>query len=304
VCSAAIRVVRADEIARIAAEHIRRGGAAWMVTFTARHHLHHGLADLYDAMAKGWHRLTTGRAWKGDVRRGMAGIKDQLGMTGYVRSLEVTYGFTNGFHPHLHVLVLTDGETPEGQALAQEFWKTTWTRFLMQRGYEAPSEQFGITWRRVHTPVEAGEYIAKVQDGGGIGNEMARGDLKKGRHKTFTMFELMDYYRQTGDARVIPVWREHEQVTFRRNAITTSHGLRGDYLGDEPELTDEEIVAVDKGGETWALLSPEAAQVVGRNPKLKAHLLDVAEDGGFPALVEAFTALHLAAEFIPPQSAA
>jgi len=44
-----------------------------------------------------WRRTTTGRAGK-DFRK-------LLGIKGTIRALEVTHG-QNGFHPHLHVLLL------------------------------------------------------------------------------------------------------------------------------------------------------------------------------------------------------
>ena len=307
VCAAKIRVVRADEIARIAAEHIRRGGQAWLVTLTARHKDHHELSDLFDAVAQGWRKLTTGGAWLGFPKKGLIGIKAKLGMVGYIRTIEVTYGQVNGFHPHLHVLVLTLDESAEGRALAELHFRKVWERHLVERGYEKPSREIGVTWRKVYTPVEAGEYLAKVQEGGGLGNEMARGDMKngrtaEGRPKTWAMFELMDFFRETGAAWVIKVWRTYEQATYNRRAFTYSRGLRREYLGNEPEKSDVEIATEDKGGEIWVRLENAAARVIGRNPRLMAGLLDVAEDvhagrAQFADLVEAFTACHLEGEF-------
>jgi hypothetical protein len=168
---------------------------------------------------------------------------------------------------------------------------------MVDLGYEAPSADRGIDWQRCTSAAEAGEYIVKIQEGRGLGNEIARGDMKRGRYQTMAMFELMNYFRETGDARVIPRWREYEQATFCRKAITWSNGLRKKYLGDEPELTDEEIAAADKGGVIVARGESNADGMrIARTPGLKTYLMEVLEEDGFPALVQAFTALHLTGE--------
>lgn len=293
VCSAKIRATRADEIARAVAAHMTRdGGTAWMVTLTARHKRHHDLAPLFDAVANGWRKLMSGRAWAGDPKRGVLGERDRLGVRGNIRSMEVTYGTRNGWHPHLHVVLLLDNETGEELAYAIHRWDKTWRAWMKKQGFE-PSKEHGVKWSKVTTPEEAGEYIAKTQEGKHIGNEIARGDFKKGKFSTLAPFELLEYFRQTGDMAVLPVWQEYEQGTHRRRAITWSRGLRAELLGDEPELSDEEVAAEEVGGETWAILPAESLRAIRRVPGLQTRLLDAAENGGFIELVNLLTAYHL-----------
>ncbi|MGW4041171.1 protein rep [Streptomyces sp. NPDC004778] len=296
VCSAKIRATRADEIARAVARHMADGGTAWMVTLTARHKKHHDLADLFDAVANGWRQLMSGRAWAGDPKRGVFGERDRLGVRGNIRSLEITYGTRNGWHPHLHVVLLLNEETGPELAYAIHRWDKVWRAWMKKKGYE-PSKEHGVNWSKVTTPEEAGEYIAKVQEGKGhLGNEMARGDMKAGRLGTLAPFEMLEYLRVTGDAAVVPVWHEYEKATFRRRAITWSRGLRAQLLDDEPELTDEEVAAEEVGGETWALLPAESLRAMRRVPGLQAAILDPAENGGFAELVNLLTAYHLVYE--------
>jgi len=61
-CSAKIRAVRSDEIARAVDAHMKAGGTAWMVTSTARHRSCQSLAPTLDAVAQGFKRLMSGRA--------------------------------------------------------------------------------------------------------------------------------------------------------------------------------------------------------------------------------------------------
>lgn len=296
VCSAKIRATRADEIARAVARHMGEGGTAWMVTLTARHKRHHDLAPLFDAVANGWRKLMSGRAWAGDPKRDFVGERDRLGVRGNIRSLEITYGTRNGWHPHLHVVLLLNNETGEELAYAIHRWDKTWRAWMKKQGFE-PSKEHGVNWSKVTTPEEAGEYIAKVQEGKGhLGNEMARGDMKAGRLGTLAPFEMLEYMRQTGDMAVVPIWHEYEKGTFRRRAITWSRGLRAQLLDDEPELSDEELAAEEVGGETWALLPAESLKAIRRVPGLQAAILDTAENGGFAELVNLLTAYHLVYE--------
>ncbi|MEU7162573.1 protein rep [Streptomyces chrestomyceticus] len=311
VCSAKIRATRADEIARAVANHMitsqpteqatapTAGATAWMVTLTARHKRKHDLAPLFDAVANGWRKLMSGPAWVGDKRRGELGERDLLGVRGYIRSMEVTYGTRNGWHPHLHVVLLLNNETAEQLAYAMDRWDRTWRAFLKKHGFE-PSKEHGVKWSKVTTAEEAGEYIAKVQEGKGhLGSELARGDMKAGRLGTLAPFELLEYFRITGDMAVVPVWQEYEKGTHRRRAITWSRGLRAQLLPDEDELSDEDVAAEEVGGEVWAVMPADSLRAIRRVPGLQARILDTAENGGFVELVNLLTAWHLAWDLGP-----
>jgi len=306
VCSAKIRYRRADEISRAVAEHLRQGGSGWMITLTGRHKVTADFANLFDAVAKGWKSLMTGRAWAGDPKRGVLGEKDHLRVRGWIRSLEVTYGSRNGFHPHLHVVLLLDAvpvdeswEVSAG-ALAHAVlrWRKTWGKWMAKHGYE-PTEEHGVTWSKVLDGEGAGQYVAKLQEGGGLGNELARGDMKKGRFGTLSMFEVLDYLRRTGDAAAVPIWQEYEAGTFGRKAITWSRGLRADLLQDDPEQSDEEVAEEEIGGQIWMMFSAEMQKAI-RDHKLQSKILDVGENGGFLELVELLASYRIGYE-LPPE---
>jgi hypothetical protein len=106
VCAAKIRAERAVDISKAVAKHVRAGGTAYLVTLTARHHRRHRLADLMAAITEAFEALVSGSQWAGDRKRGKVGERDRLGVVGIIRSTEVTYGTRNGWHPHLHLVVL------------------------------------------------------------------------------------------------------------------------------------------------------------------------------------------------------
>ncbi|MFB7758306.1 hypothetical protein ACFC18_53540, partial [Streptomyces sp. NPDC056121] len=113
VCQAVIRAERANDISTGAARHVAAGGTAYLVTLTARHHRRHDLADLRQAMSRAYKALISGAQWAGDPARGREGERARMGVLGVIRSVEVTWGDTNGWHPHLHLVVLLGAVRPE-----------------------------------------------------------------------------------------------------------------------------------------------------------------------------------------------
>jgi hypothetical protein len=80
--------------------------------------------------------------------------------------------------------------------------------------------EHGVRFDVVTTGETAGAYICKLQDGRGVGSEVARGDLKSGRLGSVTPFEILDYFERTGDAAAADLWAEWEQATHGRRALT------------------------------------------------------------------------------------
>ena len=282
VCSAKIRARRADEIARGVAKHIVGGGSAWMVTFTVRHAKGHALADLLDALNDAFRRLGNGKAAQKE--------KARVGKVGTINSREITYG-KNGWHPHLHVIVLFDG-SPDLVELGKLMvrWRNLWMDWSKRHGFPA-DEKHGVKWDMVTTAEGAGEYIAKAQDSGKhIGNEVARGDLKRGKLGSLTPFELIEYLQKTGDAAVVDLWREYEKATKHKAAISWSRGLKA--LLSVEDTTDEQLAAADVDGEDVAEL-PEASWKLIVQHGIEADVFEAIETGGFPALVKLLTAHHI-----------
>lgn len=130
--AAKIRVVRARDASEACVRHIEAGGTAYLVTLTARHYKRHGLADLMDAITTAFKGLTSGAQWAGDKARGREGERKRMGVVGIIRSTEVTHSERNGWHPHLHLIVLMgaiQNERPEIPRLANrpEGWvKPEW----------------------------------------------------------------------------------------------------------------------------------------------------------------------------------
>ena len=277
VCSAKIRNGRAIEISEFAAEWIRRGNEVYMVTLTAPHDLGMALGALMLLIIKAFQYVIGGRKW--------VAVRDQLGITGCIRALEVTHGM-NGWHPHLHVLVFFDGQLDAAGRCAFELhFRDQWRKFVTRKGYRPPSDQHGVKVERCYAAAEAAEYIAKTQDGKSPGNEMARSDMKTSRPGHRVPFDILEA-AGTGEKAEIALWHEYEKATHRHRAITWSPALRKlqrEWLG-AVEKTDDELAAEEVDGDAVADVSADALQVISCKPGLRVALLEAWEDHGLPGL--------------------
>lgn len=282
VCAAKIRAHRADELSEMAERHMANGGSIWMVTLTARHHWGIKLADMFRAMNGAWRNLVGTRLWTGDPRRGAIGERQELGVIGYVRASEITLG-RNGWHLHYHVLLFLERE-PDAAVLGgvMRRWNASWKRYLAKRGME-PVDGIGIQWDRCERVKDAAAYIVKVAEATwSVGNEVARGDLKAGRLGSLNPFDILTYFRMTGDADALDLWREYEAATKGHLQLVWSRGLRARLLGEDREeaLSDEEVAALEVGGEAVAQFDDDAWRVVVMVPGMYARVLETVEAAG------------------------
>ncbi|WP_169607076.1 protein rep, partial [Vibrio parahaemolyticus] len=73
-----------------------------MITFTFSHSLGERLKDVLCKQADALNRLRSGKAWNS--------FREVFGFDSLIRSLEVTWGEENGWHPHTHELWCIDKE--------------------------------------------------------------------------------------------------------------------------------------------------------------------------------------------------
>lgn len=275
VCSARIRQRRALEIERGCLAHLTAGGGIGFGTFTLPHVRTDDLGDLLGVVQSAWKSVQQNRA----VRR----LFERFGITGRIRSTEITFGAWHGWHPHLHLLFFADvALTDEQWAELRDVLADAWASAVVRLGRDRPGEVVGVTLGKVYR-ADVGQYLAKVQDHYGeastVGREMARGDVKKGRKRSRTPFELAELAVQ-GVTPELPLWWAYERATKGRRAIEWSRGLKARFSVEEVE--DETLAAADVDGDRvlfvdgpqWGLLVKRAQET---------HLLDLVEQGGAPA---------------------
>lgn len=282
-CAPVIREQRAADIQLATAEWLRRGGQVLWATFTLPHGLGDGLADSWAAV-----QLAYSEMWK--RLRHVIGSE----FLGQIRVVEQTYGKA-GWHPHIHALwfVSTDVKLPTLLEAVGPLWRNAVE---------------GAGWRRPEPSVMTGEfhdvkisrlgldpagavrlarYCAKVRsedETWGIGRELSRGDVKKGRSRGRTPMEI-GRDAVAGDAQSVTLWREYEQASRGRNAIRWSPKLRVFLLAGVRELSDEEIVSraqlvlrVALTPRGWRVLRKLPAALAVALELLEADRLDVLGD--------------------------
>lgn len=277
VCAAKISERRREDLAQ--------GLASWLtfttgerrrvmlVTFTLQHDAGDNLDLIFGALKKARRLLVSGRA--------SVAFRDQWGITGSIRALELTHG-VNGWHPHLHVLYFFDQEVPILPFEAAI--KARWSECVKSAGRYA-SWEHGCDVRFSDSDISA--YIAKwgADPSWTTAHEMTKGVSKAGRRKGRTASQLLADYL-AGDKEAGRLWLQYA-VNFKgERQLTWSKGLR-DRLGLEVDKTDEEIAEEQPEiAVILASLTMGAWRVVLARDA-RAQLLAAAASGE-PARVEAF----------------
>ncbi|WP_181036546.1 protein rep, partial [Arthrobacter sp. B1805] len=224
VCSAVIRAERATDIQSAVEKWQTDENHLVFVTLTMRHKRTDKLAVTLNAALKAWSKVTSGRAW--------VNFKNQFGVQGFVRAVEVTLG-ENGWHPHIHALLFTNKPmTADDQEALSSALFDRWVKYVTSLGGGIPSKLRGIDVRPATKDGKVvAQYLSKVQEKNlkpdqGIGKEMARFDFKTGRGLSMTPFELLDGSDNDENFIIMKLWNEYVAATKGRRAITWSQGLR------------------------------------------------------------------------------
>jgi hypothetical protein len=236
VCAPVIRARRAEEIDRALSEHLANGGGSELLTLTVAHQRGDQLLPRLKVMAQAVNFLLTGSGWGRRRRR--------LGYIGSIRAIEITRSYANGWHPHLHVLVLFDAPLSESARLDLHQWLfARWNRHVTGHGFGSLHEVHGVDLRPVTGSGDLAGYLTKVENGWSAGAELARSHLKNGRAGSLSPFDLLRDLADTGSVDALRLWQEYEEATFALRSLRWSPGLRARLLPAEPEQTDDELAA-------------------------------------------------------------
>lgn len=288
VCAAKISARRKTELEQVVNHALEHGMQVSMLTLTERHHKGDDPVALWDALSYAWGRVTSGRKWQQ--------FKEQLGLVGYVKAVEVTHG-KHGWHIHQHVLIISE-RSPEEPLFFQrkrgrakrpypvevvapiDFVSERWAAALASKGVDFIAAAGGADWEVARDPWQVARYVAKMgfEEGNAAANragahriskEVTLGGFKKAREGNRTPFQILADAYATGDADDVALWNWYEQFSHGRRALTWSYGLR-EWAGLGAEQTDEEIAAESEGDEVialisadgWKVLQPQAARLL------------------------------------------
>lgn len=274
-CSARINAARSDELRQALERWHASGGTVVLLTLTMRHRAGVPLSTYWDALTPALAASLGGRYSR--ARK----AKESAQMGGYAITREATHG-PNGWHLHAHALLFlaagVSGEVLEelGAALF-----AAWSSRLVREGLDAPTVRSGIDLRALNLAQareHAANYLAKgTYEATRAASELTGASGKTARRGNRTPWDcLADVaaHRRPAD---LALWREWEQTSRGRRALTWSSGLRA-RLGLGEERADEEIADENTDDlETVLVLTPAAWRVIRQRGRGPCDLLDAAE---------------------------
>lgn len=292
-CSAQISAARSRELERVMAHFIAQGGYVVLVTLTMRHKSGHRLKACWDGVSKAWSAVNEGGTWQAD--------KKATRLAGWARAVEVTHGFLNGWHVHVHApLIFASRPDREQIEKMTNSMFNRWSRALVKAGFDPPSkDNHGLDVQyldmsgsdgKLFDSVEAiAKYVCK-----GLAMEATLGSQKEARNgnrstmqllrdaaATYTVTRLSDGAKlSTNDMTARRLWGEYERASKGRQQMTWSTNLRElrkELTNGESEKSGEEIVEEDLQGADVAVIPAHSwAQISHRAMELK----HATEDGG------------------------
>lgn len=272
VCSRRIAAERQAEVSTAVDRWQQRGGVVALLTLTMRHRRGQPLDVLWQRLSRAWHAVVAGRSWTSDVQRFRLG--------GWIRCVEVTHG-RNGWHVHVHALLFLRDPAVDLRSLQARLCGR-WSAAVERLGGSALPE-YAVDLR-ILRDVSRFDYFSKqvYPSSWQAGLELVRHDLKRGRRRSRTPFEVLADFMRTGDVEDLAVWREWERASKGRRQLLWSKALR-QILDLGRERTDDEIAATETGTalDDMVVLPRETVSAVCY---CWSTLLDLAEDGGLRAV--------------------
>jgi replication protein len=194
-----------------------------MVTLTLRHFDGMPLKTLLRALMSAWRRVKQGgsvqRIWKKNVKAS-------------IRAVEVTYG-ENGWHPHLHVLLHTDGFSEDERKTLLERWKLTIERTLGKAF--VPDDEHAIDWS---TPIDMCRASSEARMAYPLKLGLEVAGPKQAKKGSLTPWALAEAAAK-GDPRARALWLEFCRATKGRRMIELDD--RAQRLAKTPrDLADED----------------------------------------------------------------
>lgn len=244
-------------------------------SFTTRHFWPDDLKWLRQKQALCFRKLLGSKTWRL--------FRERFGIVGIVRSSEVTFGWINGFHAHLHPLFFMNenryeqGARREIDALNEALFRV-WcgiVRRVMGEKY-VPDEKHGI----VLTPCYRADYVVKM----GVSLEVTGSFSKKGKNGNISMLEVATR-AAAGDKRYCEVFRRYTHGMKGAKLLTWDKGAKEILDRARQPQRDQPDGAKDESGRRLVARLPlglwRELRVI---PGAKVTILERGEDGGIEAI--------------------
>ena len=220
VCSEKNSREREQEILELESYCSKNGYFMAMATLTVRHTRKDKLAVLIENML-----LSVRAFWSGSWA---TKFKKNWGFVGHVRALEVTYSDKNGFHPHLHYLLILKKRPSDTQLEhLQEIFFDRWSEVCKKKGQHVSPSGFCLE------PADRGTYVSKW----GISAELTKHHYKS-EGQTMNMWALLASSEDNSEHG--QKWIEFMHAVRGRAQVLWSPGLKKlveDFIDQQQQLT-------------------------------------------------------------------
>lgn len=166
ICAAKIIEQRRQNLVQLLKNFRAEGGHVAMMTLTLPHHVHQPLKVVKAALLEAFRKFNSGRTR-------LNTILEDADYVGLVRALEVTHGFENGWHPHLHILIFTRRQLVAADI---ERLRSLWCASIARQGFASIRPDVAC---QVQNGASAAEYVSK--GGWGMAEEITKATVKKGQ---------------------------------------------------------------------------------------------------------------------------
>lgn len=196
----------------------------YLVTFTLGHKKYDFLKVLLDRLTKAIKTTKSGCRWQK--------FREEIGYIGTISTLEITYNPKhNGWHPHYHMLLITDKNASERNI--KDYFSNIYLATMAKLGGYA-TEEVGVNVQYAKEKEEAVGYVLKW----GVTEELTRSHVKKAGGGGYSAFELLDL-AEGGEVWAIQAFKEYSEATKGKKLLSFSKGLK-QLLGLDNK-TDEQI---------------------------------------------------------------
>nr|WP_240544315.1 protein rep [Bifidobacterium sp. SO4] len=283
ICSTIIRAHRAGELRQVVTAWTEQGHGLAFLTVTRPHTISEPLEVGLDRVQSGWRELGASQKWRT--------LKQVYGIRHWVRSTEITWNLSHGWHAHIHALLFLEDPDADVNGLGREI-RELWSGLLSRDGGRPISRRHGVTCLPVATtPEQVASYLSKSSDG--ISAELMRMDAKRGRKASLSPFQLLDQETidQLGPGTARRLWLEYVAATHGRRSVTWSRKLRGELMPTR-ERTDQEIIEATIGGQDVIDMPAAQYRELRQAPNLLAHVLGLVETGEIPLALDLLNTVH------------
>lgn len=282
VCGFKITKYRQNEIYYMSSEWMRRGFKISFVTLTIRHKKMEELRKTLDKLLSEFRLFQCTKSFKK--------LEKQHEISGFVKTLEITYGFDNGWHPHLHLLVFHNSENTN--EFHHEFLKLWCSRKKIKALMTSQRA------KDVYDGQGVSEYITKWD----MTKEMTQSSFKEAfGNQSFTPFSMLrklalNDFSCCNEGQILKdilryKFLEYCKATKGRHFIVVSKKMKAffrDVSGSEMK-SDDEILQDEKVDKILFKVDIDLWDAFVKNKNvLPSYLINAYENGGIDYVLAFF----------------